>query len=99
VTDNLVEAAIQALERLMDEEEGRGQGKHVVMFRVFVGQRQVGGIAPFFLDANAANNYYGDLVGRIAQEALAIDRRATRVTVSLHEKSHEWNREAQQVSR
>ena len=54
VNDSPVRMAIEAIERLMDEQEGRGQVKRVVLFRVFVEQRCVGGRAPFFLDADAA---------------------------------------------
>jgi hypothetical protein len=90
VTEDSVAMAIQALEALMDEEEGRGQAKHVVMFRVFVGQRNVGGLAPFFLDADAANNYYNDLVRNIKLEAISIHPKATRAIVTLHDKRHEW---------
>jgi hypothetical protein len=92
MTDSSVQMAIEALERLMDEQEGQGQGKHVVVFRVFVGQRCVGGRLPFFLDTDAANNYYNDLVRKIDQEALAVDRESTSATVRLHDKHHEWNR-------
>jgi hypothetical protein len=92
VTDSSVKMAIEALERLMDEQEGRGKGKHVVVFQVFVGQKCVGGKLPFFLDTDAANNYYNDLVRKIEQEALAIDSEATRATVTLHDKHRECNR-------
>lgn len=92
--DSPVRMAIEALERLMDEQEGRGQTKHVVLFRVFVGQRCVGGRAPFFLDTDAANNYYNNLVRNIQQEALAVDQDATCATVSLRDKSHKWSRNA-----
>ncbi len=92
MTDNAAGKTIEALEHLMNEEVGCRQAKHVVLFRVFVGETCVGGSAPFFLDMDAANIYYNDLLRRIAQEALAIDRKATRATVTLHDKNHEWGR-------
>lgn len=80
MTDNAARNAIEALEQLMGEEEGRGQAKHVVLFRVFVGERCVGGNVPFFLDIDAANTYYNNRVRNTLKQALAINREATRAT-------------------
>jgi hypothetical protein len=92
VDESQVRMAIEALERLMDEQEGRGEARHVILFQVFVGQRCVGGRAPFFLDSRAATSFYADLVRNIRLEALAVHQDATRATVTLHGKTDEWNR-------
>jgi len=91
-TEKSVQDAIEALERLMDQEDGKRQAKHVVVFRVFVGEHCVSGRAPFFLDAEAANRYYSDLVQGLGREALLTDARATRATVQLHNQQNEWLR-------
>lgn len=92
VDESQVRMAIEAIERLMDEQEGRERGKHVILFQVFVGQRCVGGRAPFFIDSRAATTYYADLVRNIQWEAFAVNADATRARVSLHGKSDEWTR-------
>lgn len=83
--------AIKALEELMDEDINNRQGKHVVMFRVFVGNKCIGGKAPFFLDSNAANNYYNYLAENLKRETLTIDNQATHSTIQLHGKQREWS--------
>jgi hypothetical protein len=92
VADSSVKLAIEALECLMDEQDGKGRSKHVVVFQVFVGSKCIGGRLPFFLDKDAANNYYNSLVRNIEHEALTLKPEATSATVELHDKHHEWNR-------
>jgi hypothetical protein len=83
-SEKSVQVAIEALERLMDEEEGGRQAKHVVVFRVFVGQNCVGGRAPFSWTrrlpiATTAISFRG-----CSRKTMATDSRATRATVQLH---------------
>jgi hypothetical protein len=83
--------AIEYLEELMDEQEGRG-GKRVVRFRVFVGDTCVSDRAPYFLDRDAANNHFNDVARNIEQKALEVDRQATRAVVRFEDKRREWTR-------
>ncbi len=91
MSEDPVKMAIEYLERLMDEQEGR-RGKYVVRFRVFVGDTCVRDEAPFFLDRDAANNQYNDVVRNIERKAHEADRQATRAVVRFEDKVHEWTR-------